>query len=459
MLALLSNPNAFDGDFHKEEQNSDVDFPVDSLDDFSDSDLLTSYILPTTNESDIPVRRTAPAHTQEVHFESCPICSEQFTLDTIEMHASTCSNQEEPKKQPREFKSLSDEIDFKSQEFVISCEQIKFVVRRTNLFADMMKKMKICFHDCELKPITIEFVGSDVGGPLQEIFTLFYDMAGQQLLCGQEKNYSFQHDVHKVESGQFEIFGKVTALSLLHGLSGPHYFCSPLTQYMLSGERVSSSEHVPDYDVKEKLDQIRACNDQQELNGLVEELEERFEAGYNKPTILLKDRDDFVEKISWHWTVVRQLRELQSYEKGLQSNGILDMLKHHHTDAAKEFMYDRGHLTSSIMRDLFQCRFSEEGTPEQSKESDVMFNWCNFLDEAEKGFVPKADQLDFGLCEVKSRRIMHTARASSFLCNRFTIPAFCELGEGNDRMYARLYSTWPPCASQHLFTETNISCH
>eukprot|EP00112_Aurelia_sp_Birch-Aquarium-sp1_P020429 Seg527.2 transcript_id=Seg527.2/GoldUCD/mRNA.D3Y31 product="G2/M phase-specific E3 ubiquitin-protein ligase" protein_id=Seg527.2/GoldUCD/D3Y31 len=228
------------------------------------------------------------------------------------------------------------------------------------------------------------------------------DSGSVQLLFRQENNYSFQHDVHKVESGQFEIFGKVTPLALLHGLSGPHYFCLPLTQYLLSGERVSSNEHVPDYDVKEKLDQIRACSDQDELYGLVEKLEERFEAGYSKPTILLKNRDDFVEKISWHWTVVRQLRELQSYEKGLQSNGVLGMLQRHQKDAAKEFMYDRGHLTSRIMRNPFQCSFSEEGTPERSEESDLIFNWCNFLDEAEKCLVLKADQLDFGLSEVAS---------------------------------------------------------
>ena len=405
MLGLLSNPNAFDGDFVKEESNSDVDFPLDSLDGISDSELLTS-VMPSTNDFDIPLTRTTPVHAQEVNFASCPICSEQFTLDAIEIHASTCSNEmlRKPKEQHHEFKSLSDDINFKSREFVPSCEPIKFVVRRTNLFTDMMKKMKIFFDDSsELKPITVEFVGepaADVGGPLREMFTLFYDIAGQKLMCGQENNYSFQHDVHKVESGQFEIFGKVTALALLHGFSGPHYFCMPLTQFMLSREKVNSNEHVPDYDVKEKLDQIRACNDQDELNGLVEKLEERFEAGYNKPTILLKDRDDFVEKVSWHWTVVRQLRELQCFEKGLQSNGVLDMLKRHPTDAAKEFMYDRSHLTSSIMRDLFQCRYSEEGTPERGRESDVMFNWCNFLDEAEKGLIPEATNLDFGLCEV-----------------------------------------------------------
>eukprot|EP00794_Sanderia_malayensis_P019653 gene19653-21599_t len=356
MLGLLSNPNAFDSDFLKDELNSQVDFPVDSMDDICDSELLLAPFVPTTTDFDISVTRTAPAHNQDV--QACPICSEQFTLDTIEVHASSCSNQEKPEQKPHQYKSLSDELSYTSQEFVSSCEPITFVVRRTNLFKDVMKKMKIFFHDSELKPITVEFAGepaADVGGPLREMFTLFYDIAGQQLLCGPEKNYCFQHDVHKVESGEFEIFGKVTALAFLHGFSGPHCFCLPLTQYMLSREKVLSNEHIPEYDVKEKLDKIGACSDQDELNGLVEKFEERFEAGYNKPTIFLKDKDDFVEKISWHWTVVRQLHELQSYEKGLQSNGVLDMLKRHNRDSAKELMYDRSHLTSCILRDLFQC--------------------------------------------------------------------------------------------------------
>ncbi len=190
----------------------------------------------------------------------------------------------------------------------------------------------------------------------------------------------------------------------MHGLSGPHCFCLPLIRHLLSREKISGSEYVPDYELKVKLEQVAACETQDQLDTLVESIEERFEAGYNKVKILLQDREDFIEKVSWHWTVVRQLREQQSFEDGLASNGVLDMLKRYKDDAESEFVYKAGHLTASMLRNLFQSKFSEEGSAKRSKESDIIFNWCNFLDEAERGLVTEINKLDFGVDESQSNK-------------------------------------------------------
>ena len=225
--------------------------------------------------------------------------------------------------------------------------------------------MNIFFHDGDLKPITVEFIGeeaADEGGPLRELFTLMYDCFPQKLMCGEEKRYVFQHDVHKLEQGHFEMFGIFTALALLHGFSGPHNFSASLANYLISRRIEASYNDIADYDLRVKLEEMASCNDQSQLDAIVSNLDERFEAGYNKPVISLEDKADCIAKISSHWAITRQLRELLSFEKGLERNGVLEMLRRHGEDAVKQFVYEAGHLTAKILREMFQCEFSEDGT-------------------------------------------------------------------------------------------------
>ena len=93
-----------------------------------------------------------------------------------------------------EFDCLADEIMFKARRFVKLCEPVKFVVRQSNLIADLFKKMFIFCQEEDLKLITVEFIGeeaADEGGPLCEIFTLMDDGVAQKLMCGEEKDMSF----------------------------------------------------------------------------------------------------------------------------------------------------------------------------------------------------------------------------------------------------------------------------
>ena len=53
-----------------------------------------------------------------------------------------------------------------------------------------------------IKSTTVEFVGEeaiDDGGPLRELYTIFYDNTPGKLLYGSEKNCSFMHDAHRNE--------------------------------------------------------------------------------------------------------------------------------------------------------------------------------------------------------------------------------------------------------------------
>lgn len=224
----------------------------------------------------------------------------------------------------------------------------------------------------------------------------------RNLCAARKKRYVFQHDVLKLKKGHFEMFGKLASLAFLHGFSGPRNFSASLANYLILRSNEASYDDVPDYDLRVKLEEMASCNDQAQLDAIVSNLDERFEAGYNKPIISLEDKADCIAKISSHWAITRQLRELNSFEKGLESNGVLEMLRRHGEDAVKQFVYESGHLTAKILREMFQCEFSEDGTVERQQEGDIMFNWCNFLDEAEKGLVPSTDRIDIGITDIQS---------------------------------------------------------
>ena len=94
------------------------------------------------------------------------------------------------------------------------------------------------FKNSVIKPITVEFVGEeaiDDGGPLREIYTIFYDNV---------PNYSFMHDAHRNEKRHFYLFGKFVAIGLLQGVPGPHCFCKPLVEYVFSDNVTASAVTV-----------------------------------------------------------------------------------------------------------------------------------------------------------------------------------------------------------------------
>ena len=100
----------------------------------------------------------------------------------------------------------------------------KLDVRRFNLVKDVLAKRKLFFRD-GITPIHVKFVEDqstiDAGGPLREMFTLFYEQVPQYLFCGKENQYVFRHDAHLVDNSDFENLGKLMPIGFLLGLPGP----------------------------------------------------------------------------------------------------------------------------------------------------------------------------------------------------------------------------------------------
>ena len=200
-----------------------------------------------------------------------------FYNEEIAEHANVCAeakfeesaNSKEEKEQPSEdlqtFQNLADQQKSLSSKFMMSSdESVKFVIRRNNVVDDVMRKMNMFFKNSVIKSITVEFVDEeaiDDGGPLRELYTIFYDNVPGGLLYGPEKNYWFMHDAHRNEKCHFYLFGKFVAIGLLQGVLGPHCFCKPLVEYIFSDDVTASTvtvqlTDVPVFEVKEKLEAI-----------------------------------------------------------------------------------------------------------------------------------------------------------------------------------------------------------
>ena len=248
-----------------------------------------------------------------------PVCSQMFSNEEIAEHANVCAetkfeesaNSKEEKEQPSEylqsFQNLAHQQKPLSSKFMMSSdESLKFIMRRNNVVDDVMRKMNMFFKNSVIKPITVEFVGkeaADDGGPLRELYTIFYDNGSGKLLYGPEKNYSFMHDAHRNEKCQFYLFGKFVAIGLLKRVPGPHCFCKPLVEYILSDDVTASTitvqlTDVPVFEVKKKLEAISNAQSEDELASCLKDFEERFESGSNKFLIKLSDKVDLLQKVS-----------------------------------------------------------------------------------------------------------------------------------------------------------------
>lgn len=431
LMHLISNPESLDIDVD-EESGMDGELPPIStflgrkdgqqstapgtqtvIEDFFPDEMLAQQH-PITSISDaLQAQPTAIEIKDDVISKSttCPVCEKEIAVNMIEEHANACLElmqrhstgdtevlEASASFEGTSFASLQEEIAHRSRHFIDGKEPLKFVIRRSHLTKDVLKKLELFFKHDPLKPITVEFIGEeaiDEGGPLRELFTSFYDGVAQLLMYGQEKRYTFQHDVHKLEKEWFYLYGKFVALGFLMGTAGPHNFCSALASHILSIDLPPlNSSNVPCFDLKQKLEQAEAAQTQEELDRILQDLDERFEAGYNKLVITLNDKRDLVHKVTKHWMITRQLQEVEQFLRGIRSNGVLDMLKRHKDESIMEFIYDAKHLTARKIQDIFRIVYSED-EDKKGREQDVAYNWCNFLDELEQHAVEEVKVSDF----------------------------------------------------------------
>eukprot|EP00794_Sanderia_malayensis_P001841 gene1841-2071_t len=297
----------------------DISWRVNSdshiFDSGSEADESTDEILSTTTFTvDSQVQRENEIDVGSAEDkQECPFCHNSFPTSVLAAHANSCidlvnistsmvagestdsvvhdlltSVLPDKKELPQ---SLEDCLRMREKEFV-ALKKTAVAVRIKKAYSDAVQKFKLFFDKAPLGPISIEFIGEvavDDGGPLREFFTIIFESAPGHVLTGNENNYTLCHDAHKLERKEYEIYGKFVAASLLQGGPGPHNWCRPLTQYVLGIEPKIVLEDIPDYEVQQKLLHIQRCTNEEEFSVLIDALDERFDAGYNKPIVSSKE--------------------------------------------------------------------------------------------------------------------------------------------------------------------------
>lgn len=75
--------------------------------------------------------------------------------------------------------------------------------------------------------------------------------------------HSFLHDLSRLSSGEFYMYGQFVALSILSKYGSPHQFCEGLASYILGySECYCKMEDIADTELTEKLSEITNCEDE-----------------------------------------------------------------------------------------------------------------------------------------------------------------------------------------------------
>ena len=86
------------------------------------------------------------------------------------------------------------------------------------------------------------------------------------------------------------------------------------------------------------------------LDVILDDFDERFEAGYNKMDIQLNNKNNIIEKVTRYFAITRQLEEINQFSKGLKELNVLQNLKLFKDETINEFIVSSANkLTSKIL--------------------------------------------------------------------------------------------------------------
>ena len=163
-----------------------------------------------------------------------------------------------------------------------------------------------------------------------------------------------------MDNSDFENLGKLMAVGCLLGLPGPRNWSVPLSWYILGSQTPCTISDVPIHEVMVKLEGINNAESQKMLDVILEDFDERFEAGYNKMDIHLNNKN-IIEKFTWYFVITRQLEEINQFSKGLKELNVLQNLKLFKDETIKEFIVSSANkLTSKMLQEIFkEVKYSE----------------------------------------------------------------------------------------------------
>ncbi|XP_028412413.1 G2/M phase-specific E3 ubiquitin-protein ligase-like [Dendronephthya gigantea] len=113
----------------------------------------------------------------------------------------------------------------------------------------------------------------------------------------------------------------------------------------------------------------------------------RFDAGYTKPIVTINEKDDFVKCIALHYTLLVSLSELNQFIDGLSTCNVLNLIKVDPDSFRGLFEVGHAELTAEDVDAIFDPVFSPTGSNKYAIEQSIIFNFNQYLEDAESGKV------------------------------------------------------------------------
>eukprot|EP00794_Sanderia_malayensis_P001628 gene1628-1807_t len=266
-------------------------------------------------------------------------------------------------------------------------------IRRRKIWLDTTFKLKRAFEN-GIKPFTVQFIGEEVvdaGGPQKEFFTVLFEDVKRYLLCsGDGVTYMFLHDIEKLQNCDSHMFGTLVGLALLQECSGPRYFMPCVVAKMLNAPPIKPNrENLPDYEVKEKLDELLSAEDEEDFQGMMNAFTERFSFGITKSTVKMGEREQFAENITQHFCLSACHEEMQDFRKGLDVHGLLRILENNYEESKSEFLIPKSQTASEVLLLFKVLNFTKtdggdgKSIGRRELEEDIYFNFTNLVETLE----------------------------------------------------------------------------
>lgn len=270
----------------------------------------------------------------------------------------------------------------------------------------------------------------DLGGPKREFFSLLFQCLEQQrIVIGSSPCLTFSHDILAYDRKEYEVCGVLVALSLLNGCSGPHNFCPSLVQYILHEDKQFCKfeiREIPDPDIRRKCEEIEGTSEEKDFRGKVLDLEERFDAGFNKASVSFGDKEKLLQTIAYHYVINTCHDEILQFKEGLSFGGVLDVLKRFPLEAFKELTDSKeAIITPQDFEGVFEANLSIQGSNLRMAEEDILYNWENFITNVFRGKVCQTSITidDDTFLETESTKVITLNDVIMFATGSYHLPA------------------------------------
>ena len=285
--------------------------------------------------------------------------------------------------------TLTEKLEHCKEQFMDSSKNFRIKVRRHHVWEDTMIKLQRDENAIN-NPIKVQFIGEpavDQGGPSREYFGLINEAAERKLIT----QSAFRHNISALKGREYYAFGQLTAIGLLQGSPGPRCFTKSVFDYICSGSIDNlnpSIEEIPVHEVKNSLMELNNLTNPDEFKQKASfESDYRFDAGYAKPIVTMADKDDFIKCIALHYTILVSLSELNQFVDGLNTCNMLHLIKEDPDSFRCLFEVGHAKLTAEDVDYIFDPVFSPAGSNKFAIEQSIIFNFNQYLEDAESGKV------------------------------------------------------------------------